>query len=114
VFRDLAHCQRRFDRWRTVYNLERPHEAIGLAVPASRYRPSDRAFPRTLPTIEYGPGDIVRKVQAKGEIHYRGLVFKVSKAFRGYPVALRPASEDGIMQVYFCQQCIATADLRIS
>lgn len=114
VFHDLDHCQQRFDEWRAVYNLERPHEAIGMAVPASRYRPSARGFPETLPAIEYGPGDIVRKVQAKGEIHYRGLVFKVGKAFRGYPIALRPASEDGSMQVYFCQQRIAQIDLRIS
>jgi transposase InsO family protein len=114
VFHDLDHCQRRFDEWRAVYNLERPHEAIGMKVPASRYRPSDRVFPETLPMIEYGPGDIVRKVQAKGEIQYRGLVFKVGKAFRGYPIALRPTTEDGRMQVYFCQQCIAQIDLRIS
>jgi transposase InsO family protein len=114
VFHDLDQCQRRFDEWRAVYNLERPHEAIGMTVPASRYRPSDRSFPETLPMIEYGPGDIIRKVQAKGEIHYRGLVFKVGKAFRGHPIALRPTSEDGKMQVYFCQQCIAQIDLRIS
>lgn len=114
VFRDLAQCQHRFDRWRTVYNTERPHEALGLATPASRYRPSPRAFPETLPPIEYGPGDIVRKVQAKGHIHYRGQVLKVSKAFHGYPVALRPTQEEGLMKIYFCQQCIANVDLRIS
>lgn len=114
VFHDLDQCQRRFDQWRNVYNLERPHEAIGMAPPASRYRPSDRGFPEALPGIEYGPGDIVRKVQHKGEIHYRGAVFKVSKAFHGYPVALRPDSEDGVMKVYFCQQCIAKVDLRAS
>ena len=114
VFHDLNHCQRIFDEWRDVYNFERPHEAIGMAVPASRYRPSGRAFPETLLAIEYGSGDVVRKVQAKGEIHYRGFVFKVGKAFHGYPVALRPANEDGVMSVYFCRQRIADIDLRIS
>lgn len=114
VFRDLTQCQQRFDHWRTVYNVERPHEALGLATPASRYRPSERAFPETLPPIEYGPGDIVRKVQAKGQIHYRGQLLKVSKAFHGYPVALRPTQEEGIMKIYFCHQCIANVDLRIS
>ena len=39
-FRDLAEVQRAFDRWREVYNFERPHEALGQDVPASRYRPS--------------------------------------------------------------------------
>ncbi|MGH2671036.1 MAG: IS481 family transposase, partial [bacterium] len=49
VLRDLPQCQREFDRWRDVYNLERPHEALALAVPASRYQPSPRAFPEVLP-----------------------------------------------------------------
>jgi len=113
VFRDLDHCQRRFDEWRDTYNLERPHEALGMATPASRYRPSGRRFPETLPPIEYGPSDIVRKID-HGKIHYRGLVFKVGKAFHGYPVALRPTGEDGLLEAYFCHQRIATIDLRVS
>lgn len=35
-FADLNAAQRAFDRWRTIYNEQRPHEALGLAVPASR------------------------------------------------------------------------------
>ena len=33
-FRDLADCQRAFDKWRPRYNHERPHQAIGMATPA--------------------------------------------------------------------------------
>ena len=29
-FRDLEHCQRDFDIWRDTYNLERPHDSLGL------------------------------------------------------------------------------------
>ena len=47
-FADLAACQRRFDGWRMVYNTERPHDALALAVPITRYRPSWRRFPETL------------------------------------------------------------------
>ena len=39
-FGDLGHCQRAFDRWRIVYNCERPHQALDLDVPAARFRPS--------------------------------------------------------------------------
>ena len=28
AWRDLAECQQSFDRWRTAYNCERPHEAL--------------------------------------------------------------------------------------
>jgi transposase InsO family protein len=74
VFRDLTHCQRRFDqpfdaahdRWWDVYNLKRPHEALALATPASRYRESHRPFPDTLPALDYAPGDVVRQVQSQG------------------------------------------------
>lgn len=112
-FDDLDHCQRHFDQWRTLYNHERPHEALGDATPATRYRPSPRAFPESLPPIDYGPADVVRKVQAKGEIHYHGRAFKIGKAFHGYPVALRPTDEDGVLAVYFCQQQVASIDLRL-
>ena len=48
-WRDLAECQAAFTAWRTVYNHERPHEALALATPASRYQPSGRALPTILP-----------------------------------------------------------------
>ena len=61
--RDLPHDQERFDRWRTVYNHERPREALGTAVPASGYQAKSRSFPEVLPAIEYDPGVEGRKVQ---------------------------------------------------
>lgn len=112
VFRDRAQVQWHFDRFRDLYNLERPHDALDLQVPASRYQPSVRPFAERLPPIEYAPGDVVRKVQAKGELCYRGQVFQVSKALRGYPVALRPTAEDSTLAVYFCQSHVATIDVR--
>ena len=46
----------------TVYNFERPHEALDQEVPASRYRPSPRAMPDRLPEVEYDEDEIVRTV----------------------------------------------------
>lgn len=110
TFRNWAETQAGFDRWRAEYNQERPHQALGLAVPASRYRPSPRPFPEVLPAIEYGPGDEVRKVQHGGEVHFQGRIWRVSKAFRGHPVALRPTQQDGIWHVYFCRHKIGQID----
>ena len=42
MFADLAASQAALDARRDVYNDERPHEAIGYAVPAERYSPSSR------------------------------------------------------------------------
>ncbi|MBU1190869.1 MAG: IS481 family transposase [Gammaproteobacteria bacterium] len=111
-FRDLAQCQRHFDDWRDIYNLERPHEALGMATPASRYQPSPRGFPETLPPIEYADGDIVRKVQEKGEISYLNRAWRIPKALRGYPVALRYTQTDGLMDVFFCHKKVAQINLQ--
>ena len=55
-FTTLEHCQREFDYFRERYNLVRPHDALGLATPASYYRPSPIPFPEHLPPVEYPPG----------------------------------------------------------
>ncbi len=110
TFSDLAAVQAALDHWRTEYNHERPHQALGLHVPASQYWPSPRPFPEVLPPLEYGPEDDVRKVQAQGEVHFRGRIFRVSKAFRGQRVGWRPTAEDGVWELYFGSQCIATVN----
>lgn len=110
-FHDLAHCQRRFDEFRDCYNLERPHESLGMETPVTRYQVSQRPYPEILPDIEYGPDDYVRKVQVKGEISFKGKEFRVSKALRGYPVALRPSNVDGKYSLFFCHQKIKEIDL---
>jgi transposase InsO family protein len=111
-FRDLVHCQSAFDSWRHLYNHHRPHDALALAVPADRYRPSPRAFPETLPPIEYGPGDSVRKVDQNGFISFKNRPWRIGKAFRGQPIAVRAAVEDGVFSVHYCAHRIAAIDLR--
>ena len=105
-------CQERFDWWRGVYNFERPHDSLELDVPADRYRSSERSFPETLPAIEYGPGDAIRRVQAGGKIYFKNRVFRIGKPFRGQPVALRATTKDGVWDVYFCHQRISKVDIR--
>jgi transposase InsO family protein len=112
-FADLLDCQRRFDGWREVYNHRRPHEALGLAVPASRYRASPREFPEVLPSWEYGPGDAVRKVACDGTVSFRGRPLELGKAFRGQRVAVRPTTSDGVFAVYFGVHRVAQVDLRV-
>lgn len=112
IFQDLAHCQRRFDPWREVYNFERPHEALDMAVPASHYRESDLTFPETLSDIEYGPGDIIRKVSEKGIIWFRGRSFRVGKGLYGYPVALRTSNIEGVFKVFFCHHMVSEINLK--
>jgi transposase InsO family protein len=112
IFADLGQCQKAFDRWRIIYNTERPHEAIGMAVPASRYQPSSRPFPDALPEPEYRPDDIVRKVQKGGDLHFKGRLFGMPKALVGQRVGLRPTNVDGLWNVFFAATPVAQVDLR--
>jgi transposase InsO family protein len=112
TFDDLEDAQKHFRRWRHVYNFQRPHEALQMATPSSRYRTSPRAMPATLPAIEYQPGDLVRKVQQNGWFTIRSRPFRVSWTLAGQPVACRPrADRDGTFEIFFCQQKISEVSL---
>lgn len=111
-FADRPSVQREFERWREVYNHERPHEALGLAVPGSRYTVSRREYCERPGPIEYAAGDVVRRVGRTGQLSFQGKILKISEAFAGEPVALRPSTTDGVWHVYYCWQQIGKVDLR--
>ena len=111
-FRNLPEVQRALDAWRAVYNLERPHEALGMNVPASRYRPSSRAMPDRLPRIEYGSGEIVRTVSStRTYISFKGRMWIVPRAFAGERLAIRPLNRDGYYGIFFASWQVASIDL---
>jgi len=104
-FEDLEQAQRAFDYWRHIYNEQRPHEALDLDTPIEHYRSSSRTFPEHLPSIEYGPDDIVTEVGWDGRVRFKGRTLKVSNALHRLPIAFRPdPSEDGAYDVYFCHK----------
>jgi transposase InsO family protein len=111
-FEDIPAAAKRFERWRRIYNHERPHEALAMATPASRYGPSPRDYSETPPPPEYGPDDHVRLVQQGGFISFRGANLRTPKAFRGCAVALRPTTQDGVYDVFYRHQPIARLDFR--
>lgn len=112
-FQTLAEVQRAYDRFRDRYNLVRPHESLGMAVPASRYRVSPRPMPSQLPPIDYPSTDAVRKVDQLGKISFQGHVVRVGKACIGLSVGVRPTTTDGLYEVFFCSRRIREIDLRM-
>ena len=111
--RDLGDSQRRFDEFRRTYNHERPHEALGLATPASRWRPSEREFRGDPPPPpQYRGGDLVRKVDAAGKLSLRGRPFRISKALIGHHVGLRPTEADGVLTVLLGEVPLGHLNLR--
>jgi transposase InsO family protein len=111
-FAGLAASQIGFDAFRRVYNTERPHEGIGMAVPQSRYRASQITFPEQLAEPDYYATDVVRRVHQDGAASFHGWRVKLSQAFGGLDVAFRPTATDGVSRVYFMRFLIAEVDLR--
>ncbi|WP_254059734.1 hypothetical protein [Granulicella sp. L46] len=62
--------QSRFDRFRHVFNVERPPEAMNNQVPASPYHPSSIRLPRKLPEFNYPKGILLRRVNNSGDISW--------------------------------------------
>lgn len=85
--------QRRFNRFRSLFNSQRPHEALNDAVPAQWYHPSPRTYPTTIPEVEY-PGHFeVRRVRTTGEIKWQGASVYLSEALVGESVGLDAVSD---------------------
>jgi hypothetical protein len=111
-WRDCPDVQKAFDHWRPVYNTQRPHEALGLQTPVSRYRVSQRSYPETLSPVQYAEGVQVRRVDENGWFSYQGHDCKAGRAFCGQDVGIRPTETDGIIEVIFLTQVIKEWDLR--
>ena len=97
--RTAAAQQRRFNRFCAEYNHERPHEALGQTVPATRYHASPRPFPRRLPPLEYPGHAEIRRVDQNGYVSWGQPLF-VSAALAREDVAFEEVA-DGIWTVIF-------------
>lgn len=112
ILGSLEQCQSAFDDWRYLYNTKRPHDALDLAVPASRYTPSPRPYQEHPPALEYASDDHVRVVNDHGDLSFKGKHYRIGKSFARRKVALRVTEVDGALHVVFARQNIAVLNLR--
>jgi len=111
AMKTFAHAQKLFNEWRYHYNHERPHEAISMEVPATRYMPSKKMMPQKLPPIEYGNDSIVRKVRGNGRIKYANNEFLVGEAFNGFSVEIKHDYVEKEIDIYFGYHKIYTYEI---
>ena len=97
---DLAKQQRRFTRFRHIYNDERPHEGIAQQPPDRLYSKSPRALPRRLAAVEYPGHYEIRRVSAAGGISWHSRVLTVSTVLIHQEVGLEPI-DDGLWDLHF-------------
>ena len=92
--------QRAFNRFRAIYNEERPHESLEQRTPGSIYAPSDRRMPALLPALEYPEHYLRRKVSRKGLVKLRRQSYFLSETLHHQVVGLEHTSE-GVFNLYF-------------
>ncbi len=85
--------QQAFQVFRSCYNEERPHEALGQQPPARQYQPSAHPYPKRVHSPEYESGMTVRRVWTNGEIKWQGQMVYLSEALCGEPVGLTPQDD---------------------
>lgn len=111
-FDDMNEAQAGFNYWKGIYNEVRPHDALNLDLPVSRYLASTNEFPEPIPDIQYEKNSLIRKVQKDGMISYQGKQYLIGTPFYSYPVKLEVnEEEEQLMNIYFCKQKILILDL---
>jgi len=93
--------QAAFETWRREFNEERPHQALGMRVPAELYHPSVGKWNGTPAQISY-PGMATRRVKKAGAICYEDQRIFISQALAGWDLGLRYRTQE-VMEVYFAQ-----------
>jgi transposase InsO family protein len=85
--------QERFDHFRTEYNQERPHQAIGQKTPASLYQSSPRFYSGRPKPPEYPLDWQVRRVSPGGQFRWANSSVFVAHALAADSVGLEPVGE---------------------
>jgi hypothetical protein len=94
--------QKKFDRFRLVFNFERPHEALADETPGSIYVPGTRLLPSRVANFVYPRSFQTRRVNNCGDISWhKGRVF-VSEVFRNEEIELEQM-DDEVHRVFFCK-----------
>ena len=98
----LRDQQRVFDRFRRVYNDERPHEALGQKPPATVYTASARRYPVPLQEPQYPDTMLVRSVHTNGTLKWCGAEPYVGTTLAGERVGLEELGQ-GRWRLYFAE-----------
>ena len=100
-----------FSEYRDFYNNVRPHMALDLEVPASRYQPSQRQYSAKIREWEYPSELKIHSVKSSGYITIRGQGYFLSEAFGDKQIAFRESTKGAhLINLYFRQFRIGQID----
>ena len=85
----LNEHQKVFDKWRKEFIEVRPHEALGMKVPADVYIKSEKKYLGEYVEMKYGRGLKVRIVNDRGFINLKQKRIFIGNPFTGYHVGIQ-------------------------
>lgn len=98
------------EEFRQEYNHVRPHQGIGMARPAERWRPSPRAYQPEPKPWEYPAHQTVVRLAGEGQLWWKGRRYETSGALRRQTVGLEQIGDRVL--VYYCGTPLRELDLR--
>ena len=108
---NLRGQQRKFDRFRRVYNEERPHDGIDGDFPCERWQPSPRPYPEQIQLPEYPAHLEVRRVSAAGTFRLRAKQPFLSNALADQYIGLEEVG-DGLWNIVYYRTLLGRIDER--
>ena len=81
-------------KWRHIYNNERPHEALNMRTPAEVYTPSKRRMPSKIEPFEYSGLFCIKKVSGQGYVRFGSKPIYLSETMAGEYLEFRPNRND--------------------
>jgi transposase InsO family protein len=99
------------DAFRREHNYVRPHEALAMQTPATRWQPSSRRYQPNPPPWEYPEGAWLLKVDCQGKLDLKGRKWRISKALSGEYVQIVPIEQR--LMVFFCSTLVREIDLAV-
>jgi transposase InsO family protein len=98
------------DAFREEYNSVRPHAALGMQTPVSRWRRAEREYQAEPKQWEYGAGQEVATVNQHGRLLWRKATYHLSSALRGLTVGIERLEQGAL--IYYCNTPLAAIDER--
>lgn len=110
-FLNMEDAWQKCQEYRDFYNQKRPHMALNLDTPASRYQPSPRRFPSSIPSWDYPDEYKLHKVKSSGYLTVLGQGYFLSEAFGDRTVALKPSIQPAQFDICYCQFILGRLDV---
>jgi len=97
------------DQFRYEYNYLRPHQALGMQTPATRWVPSPRRYDPDPPPWRYPQDAEVKQLGSQGQLKLEGQRWEISKALARERIRL--VRLPGRILVYYCNSLLKEIDV---